>query len=157
MDKGPLVDEEIAAAACFLGEFTKSYPVQFAFWLKEGEHHNWKLYIVSEQITDENFDEAYGEVVRITGEIRDPWFNGMQVSVLGVDERLAKAVAELRRRYPADKLARFFGETVDGIEAEEIYVYPSLMPTVRVAVADRFQTVQKISGIHPHGPPPLKA
>jgi hypothetical protein len=128
MDKGPLVTEEIDAAAKFLAEFTKSYPVQFAFWLKEGEHHNWKLYIVSEQITDENFDEAYGEVGRIVGKTRDPWFNGMQVTVLGVDERLAKAVAELRHRYPADKPARFFGETVDGIEAEEIYVYPSSPP-----------------------------
>lgn len=128
MDKGPLVDEEIVAATRFLDEFTKSYPVQFAFWLKEGEHHNWTLNIVSEQITDENFDKAYGEVVRIAHALRDPWFKTRQVTVLGVDERLAKAVADLRHRYPTDKPGRFFGETVDGIEAEEIYVYPSFMP-----------------------------
>ncbi len=125
MDKGPLVDEEIAAGARFLGEFTKRYPVQFAFWLKEGENHNWRLYVVSERITDENFDKAYDEVVRITHAFRDPWLRARQVTVLGADERPARVVAELRGRYPLDRPARLFGETVAGIEAEEIYVYPS--------------------------------
>jgi hypothetical protein len=125
MDKGPLVNEEIDAAARFLAEFHKSYPVQMAFWLKDGETGNWRLYIVSDQITYENFDVAYGEVVRITGEHLDPWFDGMQVKVLGADEPLAKAVAELRRRFPARSHARFGAQVVDGIEAAEIYVYPS--------------------------------
>ncbi len=128
MDKGPLVNEELDAAARFLAEFHKCYPVQMAFWLKDGETGNWRLYIVSDQITYENFDVAYGEVVRITGEHLDPWFDGMQVKVLGEDEPLAKAVAELGRRYPAGKPARFFGQTVDGIDADEIYVYPSPIP-----------------------------
>ena len=128
MDQGPLVNEKIEAAAKFLVEFHKNYPVQSAFWLKEGEHHNWRLYVVSKQITDENFDKGYDEVVRITHVFRDPWFKARQVTVLGANERLSKAVAELRRRYPTDKPARFFGETVDGIEAEEIYVYPSPLP-----------------------------
>jgi hypothetical protein len=128
MDKGPLVNEEIEGAARFLAEFHKRYPVESAFWLKKEETGNWNLYVVSKKITDENFDRALSEVVRITNEMRDPWFDGMKVKVRGTDARLAKAVAELRRRYPADKPARFFGETVDGIEAEEIYVYPSPMP-----------------------------
>jgi hypothetical protein len=125
MDKGPLVNEEIEGAARFLAEFHKRYPVESAFWLKEGEHGNWSLYVVSKKITDENFDRAYYDVALITNEMRDPWFDGMQVRVRGVNEPLPKAVAELRRRYPTDKPARFFGQMVDGIPAEEIYVYPS--------------------------------
>jgi hypothetical protein len=128
MDKGPLVNEEVAAAERFLVEFNKSYPVQVAFWLKDGDTENWFLHVVSDQITDENFDVAYGEVVRIDGERPDPWFDCLRVKVLGEDEPLAKAVKELRRRYPLDKPARFFKETIDGIEAAEIYVYPSLLP-----------------------------
>jgi hypothetical protein len=128
MDKGPLVNEEIDAAARFLAEFHKFYPVESAFWLKNGETGNWNLYVVSDQITDENFDRAYYEAARITNELRDPWFDGMQVKVRGEDALLAKSVAELRRRYPAGKPARFFSQTVDGIEAAEIYVYPSPLP-----------------------------
>jgi len=128
MDQGPLVNEQIAAAAKFLGEFHKSYPVQSAFWLKESEDGTWSLYVVSDQITDENFVDAYGEVIRIEEEIKDPWFDSIQVKVLGEDDPLARAVAEQRRRYPAGKPARFFAQTVDGIEADEIYVYPSPLP-----------------------------
>jgi hypothetical protein len=125
MDKGPLVGEEIEGAGRFLAEFDKRYPVESAFWLKNEETHNWSLYVVSKKITDKNFDRALAEVVRITHEMRNPWFDGMKVRVRGTGDRLAKTVAELRRRYPLDKPARLFGETVDGIEAEEIYVYPS--------------------------------
>jgi hypothetical protein len=132
MDKGPLVNEEIEGAARFLAEFNKCYPVESAFWLKKEETHNWNLHIVSDQITDENFDLAYDEAARIGIELHDPWFDGMQVKVRGVDAPEAKAVAELRRRYPREKPARFFGQNVDGLEAEEIYVYPSPLP---VAVA----------------------
>jgi hypothetical protein len=70
-------------------------------------------------------DRANREVARITNRFQDPWFDGLQVRVLGDDKSLAKAVAELRWRYPADKPARLFGATVDGITADEIYVYPS--------------------------------
>jgi len=132
MDKGPLVNEEIEGAARFLAEFNKAYPVESAFWLKKEETGNWNLYIVSDQITDENFDRAYYEAAGISIELHDPWFDGMQVKVRGVDTPIAKAVAELPRRYPREKPARFFGQTVDGLEAEEIYVYPSPLP---VAVA----------------------
>ena len=128
MDKGPLVDEEIAAAARFLGEFTKSYPVQCAFWLKEGEHHNWKLYIVSEQITDENFDDAYGEVVRIAGAIQDPMFDIFQVKVIGTDDPLAKAALAMRQRYPSRTPIRFRDTIVGGAHVEDGYIYPSPLP-----------------------------
>lgn len=128
MDQGPLVNEEIAATDRFLAEFNKSYPVQVAFWFKDSDTGNWFLYVVSEQITDENFDVAYGEVGRIDGERRDPWFDCLRVKVLGRDEPLAKAVTELRHRYPSDKPARFFSQTVGGMEADEIYVYPSPLP-----------------------------
>jgi len=39
--------------------------------------------VVSDQITDENFDEGYEEVVRIVLAIKDPWFDGMREIDLG--------------------------------------------------------------------------
>ena len=62
----------IDAGARFLGEFEKYNPVQNAFWLKESDEGEWSLYVASDKITDDNFDVAYGEVLRIAGEFATP-------------------------------------------------------------------------------------
>ena len=80
MDQGPLVTEQINAGARFLGAFQKYLPVQAAFWLKDSEEDAWSLYVASDQITDDNFDVAYGEVVQIAGALQDPWFDPFQVN-----------------------------------------------------------------------------
>ena len=72
MDHEPLVTEQIEAAAAFLREFDKYAPVRVAFWLKESDRQYWHLYVASDEITDDNFDLAYGEVIRIAGELRSP-------------------------------------------------------------------------------------
>ena len=128
MDQGPLVREQIDAGARFLNEFQKYAPVQDAFWLKESDEGAWYLYVVSDQITDDNFDLAYGEVARLAGTIRDSWFDPMQVKVLGQHEPLAKAVADLRRQYPGRVPARFRELGLGGVGAEELYLYPSPIP-----------------------------
>jgi len=124
MDQGALVREQIDAGARFLAEFHRSYPVQLAFWLKNEEGH-WYLYIASDRISDNNFDVAYGEVVRIARALQDPWFDAMQVKVLGTDEPLAKAVADAERRYPRRAIRALGGMTVAWVGIEDLYVYPS--------------------------------
>ena len=61
MDQVPLVIEQIEAGTKFLGEFQKYLPIQAAFWLKETEEVDSSLYVVSDQITDDNFDVAMGK------------------------------------------------------------------------------------------------
>jgi hypothetical protein len=124
MDQGPLVSEQINAGARFLSEFQKYAPIQTAFWLKESEEGAWYLYVVSDQITDDNFDVAYGEVVRITGELRDPWFDPFQVKVAGIDDPLAKAVLEIQKQYSGGIATRYRGRQLGNVNVEEIYVYP---------------------------------
>jgi hypothetical protein len=128
MDQGPLVTEQIEAAARFLGEFQKSYPIQAAFWLKDNDKGRWYLYVASDEITDDNFDVAYGEVVRIWAELQDPWFDAMKVKVIGANNRLAKAAAELRRRFPGPRPGRLFNQVFGGVDAAEVYLYPSPIP-----------------------------
>ena len=128
MDQGPLVKEQIDAGARFLGEFQKYLPIQAAFWLKEAEEGNWNLYVVSDQITDDNFDVAYGEVARIAGHLQDPWFDPFQVKLVGVDARLAKAVLELQQRYPGRVPIRIQGKTFGGLSVDELYLYQSPIP-----------------------------
>jgi hypothetical protein len=125
MDQGPLVSEQIKAGARFLDEFQKYLPVQAAFWLKDSDEGAWSLYVASDQITDDNFDVAYGEVVRIAGVLRDPWFDIFQVKLIGADNPLARAVLDLQRRYPGGTPARFYGKALGGVSTEEVYLYPS--------------------------------
>jgi hypothetical protein len=120
-----LVIEQIDAGARFLVEFQKYASVQAAFWLKESDNGEWSLYVASDQINDDNFDVAYGEVLRIAGELRDPHFDPFQVKVLGADDPLAKAALDIQRRYPGPLAARFHGQTFGGLSVEEVYIYPA--------------------------------
>ena len=128
MDQGPLVNEQIEAAASFLSEFQKSYPILAAFWLKESEEGWWWLYVASDQITDDNFDVAYSEVIRVAKVIQDPWFDTMQVKVIGKNDPLAKAAADLRARYPARKPVRLYNRSFGGVTIDEVYIYPTPLP-----------------------------
>jgi hypothetical protein len=128
MDQVPLVIEQIEAGTKFLGEFQKNLPIQAAFWLKETEEVESSLYVVSDQITDDNFDVAYGEVLRISGELRDPWFDPFQVKLIGTNDPLADAVLDVQRRFPGRTPTRFRSKIFGGVSVDEVYVYPSLMP-----------------------------
>jgi hypothetical protein len=128
MDQGPLVSEQINAGARFLGEFHKYAPVQDGFWLKDSEEGTWYLYVASDQITDENFDVGYGEVLRIAKAIKDPWFDPFQVKLIGTDDVLAKDVAAIRRRYSERTPIHLRDKTIGGTTVDEVYVYPSPLP-----------------------------
>jgi hypothetical protein len=128
MDQGPLVNEEIEAGARFLAEFQKYAPVQAAFWLKRSDEGECSLYVASDQITDDNFDVAYGEVVRISGEMQDPYFDMFRVKLIGADDPLARAALEVHRRYAGARPTRFRGNTFGGVGVDEVYIYPTPLP-----------------------------
>jgi hypothetical protein len=128
MDQGPLVIDQIDTGARFLGKFQKYAPVQTAFWLKESDEGEWNLYIASDKITDDNFDVAYGEVLRIAGVLGDPIFDPFQVKLIGADDPLAKAALDIHRRYSGPVATRFHGKIFGGIPVEEVYIYPSPIP-----------------------------
>ena len=130
MDQIPLVIEQIDAGTRFLSEFQKYLPIQVAFWLKEAEEGDWNLYIVSDQITEDNFDVAYGEVVRIAGQLRDPWFDPFQVKLIGANDPLAQAALDIQRRFPGRMPTRFHGKTFGGLSVDEVYIYPSPVPAL---------------------------
>jgi hypothetical protein len=128
MDQIPLVTEQIDAGTRFLNEFQKYLPIQVAFWLKNAEEGDWNLYVASDQITEDDFDVAYGEVVRIAGQLRDPWFDLFQVKLIGATDPLAQAALDLQRRFPGGMPTRFHGNTFGGLSVDEVYIYPSPVP-----------------------------
>ena len=124
MDQGPLVSEQIDAASRFIAEFQKVIPLQAAFWLREGEEGEWYLYIASDQINDDNLDVSYGEVLRVAGQIKDPWFDPFQVKLISADDPLAKAALDIYKKYAGHIPTRFHGKNFGGVTVDELYLYP---------------------------------
>jgi hypothetical protein len=124
MGKEALVAEQIEAGTRFLREFQKYAPIRDAFWVKRTEDGPWYLYIVPEQFTDKDIDRGYKEVVRIIHALRDPWFSPLWVTLIGVKDPVAKAVAELQRLHPGRVPLRFYDRSLGGEHVEEGYVYP---------------------------------
>jgi hypothetical protein len=128
MDKEPLVIEQKDAGRRFLTEFHKYYPVRVAFWLRESDATEWDLYVASDQITDDNFDVAYGEVVTAAGAVQDPSFDMFRVKLIGAEDPLAKAALEIQRGYPGPIATNFGGKMLGGVYVDGVYIYPSPLP-----------------------------
>lgn len=130
MDHGSLVSEELEAGEELVREFDKTIPVKATFWLKASDEESSYLYIASEQINDENFDLAYGEVLRLAKLIRSPFLDPFRVKVIGADHPLAKAAADIHSRFPGSMATRFGGSLFGGVVVDDVYLYPSPLPAV---------------------------
>jgi hypothetical protein len=124
MDQEALVRDQIDAAAKFIGEFQKYLPVEASFWLRDANDGDWSLYVVSDRITDDNFDVAYGEVLRIAQHLQDPSFDPFQVKLIGQDDPLAEAAREIQQRYPGRIPTWYHGNTFGGMSVDRVYIYP---------------------------------
>lgn len=128
MDQGPLVIEEIDAGAELASQFDKYEPVKAAFWLKASDEQNRFLYIASERIDDKNFDVAYGEVLRLADKMRSPYLDPFRVKLVGAEDPLAKAAADINERFPGHMATRFGGKLFGGVSIDDVYIYPSPLP-----------------------------
>ena len=125
MDQGPLVKEQIDAGNKLLAEFERLVPVQAAFWLRTSEEDSWYLYITSDQFKDKNVDVAYGEVLRLAGEMRDPNFDPFRVKLIRSSHPLAKAALDILRRFPGRMATHFNGRNFAGVSVDGVYIYPT--------------------------------
>lgn len=124
MDQGPLVSEEIGAGAELVRGFDKYKPVKVAFWLKASDENQRYLYISSNQIDDTNLELAYGEVLRLAGEMHNPYLDPFRVKVISGEDPLAQAATDIQKRFPATIPTRFHGTSFGGIWVDDVYIYP---------------------------------
>ncbi|MBA4062214.1 MAG: hypothetical protein C0501_00640 [Isosphaera sp.] len=122
MDPGPLVMGLRDAGAKFLAELRKQVSVRAAFWVRP-EGGDWTLYVIPDLPEDDVYD-ALGEVHRAAAAVGDPDFDTYQVRLIGSDERLAKEVAEYRRRYPGRTRLYLSGWSFNGYPVDDAYLYP---------------------------------
>ena len=124
MDQEPLVIEQIEVGRKFIEEFEQYRPVRAAFWLKQTEDSGWYLYVASDQITDENVREAYGDARRASRNIQDPNFDLFRVKVIGIDDPLAKTALDTYRQFSGRVPARVPASQFGPLGAEGVYLYP---------------------------------
>lgn len=126
MDQAPLVMDEIDAGEEFIKRLHAYRPVKAACWLREADGGERYLYVALDGLTDANADIAYGEVFRITGQMKDHYLDPFRVKVISPDDPIAKAVMDIYQRFPARIPTRFNGAVLGGIAVAEVYIYPPL-------------------------------
>jgi hypothetical protein len=131
MDQEQLVSEQIEAGRKFVEVFERSIPVRAAFWLKASEDSGWYLNVASEQFTDANIREAYGEVLRVAKLVDDPNFDLFRVKLIGATDPLARAAWEVCRRAPAGVGSYLRDGALGGRAVEGVYVYSCNVASTR--------------------------
>jgi hypothetical protein len=120
---------ETVAGAELVRRLDQSIPVKAAFWVKDSEEGQWYLYIASDHIDDKNLDVAYGEVLRLAGQLASPDLDPFQVKLIPTSDPLAQAALDILRRYPANMSIRFGGQKFGGLGVEGVYIYPASVTT----------------------------
>jgi hypothetical protein len=126
MDQAPLVMDEIAAGEAFIQRLHDYAPVKAACWLRSAEGGERYLYVALDGLNDSNTDRAYGEVIRIAGEMKDHYIDPFRVKVVSTNDPIAKAIMDIYRRFPGRIPPRFNGPVLGGVAVAEVYIYPQL-------------------------------
>jgi hypothetical protein len=128
VDQNPLVSDRIVTGAKFLAGLQETIPVRIAFWLKGSEAVEANLYVASDKVTGKNIDIAYGEVLRVTNSMHDPWLNPWRVKLIGSKHPLAQAALDVLRRYPDRRPLGVERDIFGGVSVDWVYIYPPLSP-----------------------------
>jgi hypothetical protein len=127
MDQAPLVIDEINAGQAFVKRLHDYVPVKAAWWLRRAEQWIRNLYVAVDVSNQSDVDLAYGEVLRITREIKDDYYiDPFRVKVVSTNDPVAKAIMDSYRRFPAGIRPRFDGRVIGGVAVDEVYIYPPL-------------------------------
>lgn len=124
MGAASLVVDEIDAGAEFLWQFNQFRPVRAGFWMREAGDMFRYLFVALDEVTPAVRGNLSDEKERIIKEMREYYLDPNRVNIVSVDDRVAKAVLDLVRRYPGKVLTQPDGPYFGGVETDEMYIYP---------------------------------
>ena len=126
MDQAPLVIDELEAGVEFIRRLNAYQRVAAACWLRPDEDSDRYLHVAIDGLTDDKMDAAYADVGRVADEMTDHYIDRFRVKVNSTNDRIAKAVLDIYRRYRAPIPTRFKSSDFGGTAVDEVYVYPPL-------------------------------
>jgi hypothetical protein len=122
MDQSPLVEEWRVYGQKFLEDFSRTFPLKLAVWLKEADGGPWELHIASDSITDQNRREAFIEIVQSA---RRTGFDFSRVILKRADDPRVQAILEHQPRQPR-VMGTYYDQALHGVSgADAAYFYPS--------------------------------
>jgi hypothetical protein len=126
VDTEILVIEQKEAGVEFLRNFSKDFPVDAAFWLKETDIEDWYLYIVSSEITNENMSEAYRKVLELVKPNQSIWLDPFRVKLLDSEKELAKRVLEVKSRFVGAMATYYNASSIAGVPIDACFIYQNI-------------------------------
>jgi hypothetical protein len=121
-----LVTEQIDAGAEFVRDFNDYIPVSVALWVVPADSGHAFLYLASDDIDDNNFDVAYGEVLRKLSGKRSQWLDPFQVKLVNSSDPIAQDAMKIRERYRAPLITRYGGSSLGGTSIDDVCIYPPI-------------------------------
>ncbi len=134
MAKEFVVDKQWDAGEVFLNRLSeKQFPVAVAFWAKQPDSDSWYLFIASDRVEFLGPRGAYGEVMREFPEESRPWFDIFSIKLIGADDPVAKAVAQVRDDSLVSGVAQVMthhgGPLLGGMAVDDVWIYPAMAAT----------------------------
>ncbi|MCP4700963.1 MAG: hypothetical protein GY862_29525 [Gammaproteobacteria bacterium] len=126
MGQESLVREQIGAGQEFIRDFNDYVSIAAAFWINPDDSEDWILYVASVDINDDNFNAAYGEILRRVGTNKNQWLDAFQVKLLNSADPLAAKVIEIRDRYPLKSATCYNGSSIAGMPISGAFIYPPI-------------------------------
>jgi hypothetical protein len=115
MDQSPLVEEWRIVGKRFLDDFSRSFPVKLAVWLKEADGGPWELHVASDSITDQNRREAFIEIVQSA---KRTGFDFSRVILMRANDPRVQAILGLQPRQPS-AMGTYYDHALPGVSGTE--------------------------------------
>jgi hypothetical protein len=125
MDQSALVDRTIDDGQKLVLQLARDgFDLTAAFWLKTTEDNWWHLYVASKVVDETGPAGAYRAVQVSLQRLPGTTISLGDVKLIGAGHPLAREVVRILKRSPVRTPARQWGVLLDGVVAEEIYIYP---------------------------------
>jgi hypothetical protein len=137
MDQDLLVNDQIESGNRLIQALAHGgFDVRFAFWAKPTEDEKWFFYLVLPFVDNHGAREAYQLVHGIMRKSPDVWIDPLDIKVVGLNDSIAKAAAEITRPIVTNSqfaawnsktsggITRFDGSSLGGISIDGAYFYP---------------------------------
>ena len=132
MDQEILVNSEIDDGKTILQVLSQQgFDVTAAAWLQAYEESQWDLFIASTVVDDRGGFEAYGYLNSIVDEIPGLGIDSMRVKLIGATSETARAIVELRDRYPARIATKIGSQWLGRFLVDRGYIYPPVTSATR--------------------------
>lgn len=133
MASAAVVEDRINAGQRLIEQFKDDGgSVRMAFWIADAEDDLWRLYLVTDAVNRDGFAASYRALRQSFEKLRDCRLDLFEVQLLSPKDTMARDAEALLKRQPGPLPASFDPQTLGGVEAATIYVYPRTIEKIRI-------------------------